>query len=61
MLVYKVSEYEGGPFYYRETDEGVLREFYNFLEIQEAGNTIFIEVVDISREEFNSHAHRDSI
>lgn len=56
MLVYKISEHEGGRFYYRQTDEAVMREFINFLDCQEEGNTIFIEVVNISREEFNKNA-----
>ena len=56
MLVYKISDYEGGSFCYRETDQSVLREFIGFLDIQEKGNTFYIEVVDITREEFNAHA-----
>ncbi len=56
MLVYKISEQEGGSFFYRETDQSVLREFINFLDVQEAGNSLFIEVVEISREEFNNNA-----
>lgn len=56
MLVYKISEYDGGPFIYRETDQGVFIEFRNFLDYQEKGNTMYIEVVDITREEFNSRA-----
>lgn len=59
MLVYKVSEHEGGSFYYRESDELIHREFISFLEHQEAGNSIFIEVVDITREEFNGHSRMD--
>jgi len=59
MLVYKISEYDGGPFYYRETDHALMREFVNFIDYQEKGNSIYVEVVDISREEFNSHAGRD--
>ena len=56
MLVYKISEYDGGSFIYRETDGGVINEFQNFLDSQEKGNTIYIEVTEISREEFNNHA-----
>lgn len=59
MLVYKISDYEGGSFCYRETDQNVLREFISFLDIQEAGNTFYVEVVDITREEFNNHARVD--
>ena len=59
MLVYKLSDYEGGAFCYRETDQTILREFISFLEIQEAGNTFYVEVVDITREEFNNHARAD--
>lgn len=61
MLVYKLSEYEGGSFYYRESDENVLREFISFLDCQETGNSIYIEVVDITREEFNNHARMDRL
>lgn len=59
MIVYKISDYEGGDFYYRERDDSMARIFRNFLEIQETGNTIFVEVVDITREEFNNHARPD--
>ncbi len=59
MLVYKISEYEGGPFYYRETDENALREFLNFMDVQEEGNSIYVEVVNISREEYNNNARPD--
>lgn len=61
MLVYKISEYEGGNFIYRESDQGVFVEFKNFLDAQERGNSIYIEVVEISREEFNGHATADRI
>lgn len=59
MIVYKISEYEDGPFYYRERDDSMARIFTNFLEVQEVGNTMFVEVVEISRKEYNDHASPD--
>jgi len=61
MFAYKISDYDGGPFYYRERDDSVMRLVYNFLEMQETGNTIFIEVVEISRKEYDDHARADRL
>ena len=47
MLIYKISRYEGGPSIYRQDDEYLLDVIERFIDVQEEGNTLFIEVVDM--------------
>jgi len=59
MLVYKIIV--GDTFTLRETDHGLYQEIVNFTDCQEKGNKITIEVIDITREEFNKNARWDNI
>lgn len=47
MLVYKISRYEDGPSIYRQYDDSLLDVVEQFIDVQEEGNTLFIEVVDL--------------
>ena len=47
MLLYKISRYEGGPAIYRRNDEYLLDVVEDFMEVQERGNTLYIEVVEL--------------
>lgn len=59
MLVYNVTV--DGVSICREKDESVLREVMDFLDCQEKGNKITIEVVEMTREEFNGYARSTNV
>lgn len=47
MLLYKISRYEDGPAIYRQYDDSLLDAVERWMDVQEPGNSLFIEVVDV--------------
>ena len=61
MIVYKIIDPNTNVFVLRETDQGLYNEIITFTDYMEKGNKLIIEVIEITREEFDRQARWDNI
>lgn len=53
VMIYKISEFKGGPSFCVEYEENAMAEIQAFFDYAEPGHTIHVEVVMMDREEFH--------
>jgi len=61
MIVYKITDPNTNTIILRETDQGLYNEIITFTDYMEKGNKLVIEVIEITREEFNKQARWDNV